>query len=297
MDDQRIRRLASPDAAFLFERMLDALNWGVQQVDAAAMRASPDLMRYVEGWGRPGDLGLVAEDDTGPLGAVWARLFTRAAPGYGFVDESTPELALAVVARARGRGVGTRLLSELLAGLAEAGPTAVSLSVDDGNDRAGRLYRQFGFVTVGRCQDSDTMVRRLRPTVRVAAVAFRRRDGAVATVRKRGTLAWMLPGGKPEPGETMAQAARREIGEELGLALGPDDLRALGTWVAPAANEVDHDVCATVFEAVYLGDGHPAAEIDAVRWTDPIDGLSDPTEAPLNRDWVYPLLLRRATRR
>lgn len=33
---------------------------------------------------------------------------------------------------------------------------------------------------------------------------------------------WALPGGRCDPGETIEQAALRELEEELGLALGPD---------------------------------------------------------------------------
>ena len=56
---------------------------------------------------------LIAIDDGFPVGAAWYRLFRRDAPGYGFVDEETPELAIAVVPSRRGRGIGEALLEAL----------------------------------------------------------------------------------------------------------------------------------------------------------------------------------------
>lgn len=41
-----------------------------------------------------------------------------------------------------------------------------------------------------------------------------------ASLRAHGGQ-WALPGGRCDPGETIAQAALRELEEELGLALGP----------------------------------------------------------------------------
>ncbi|MDP3677446.1 MAG: (deoxy)nucleoside triphosphate pyrophosphohydrolase [Novosphingobium sp.] len=39
---------------------------------------------------------------------------------------------------------------------------------------------------------------------------------------------WELPGGKVEPGESAKAALVREIAEELGIAVAPDDLRPAG---------------------------------------------------------------------
>ena len=60
------------------------------------------LWRYVSGWGRRGDTSVVALEDGFPIGAAWSRLFTRDEPGFGFVDEQTPEVAIAVVPSRRG---------------------------------------------------------------------------------------------------------------------------------------------------------------------------------------------------
>jgi ribosomal protein S18 acetylase RimI-like enzyme len=111
--------------------------------------ADPALGRYVYGWGRRGDAGVVAFGDRGePVGAAWYRLFPPGEPGFGFVDERTPELSLAVLEEARGRGIGTRLLLLLLDRARDDGFQALSLSVEPDNP-ARRLYERHGFVRVG----------------------------------------------------------------------------------------------------------------------------------------------------
>jgi ribosomal protein S18 acetylase RimI-like enzyme len=113
-----------------------------------AMRANPSFARYVEGWGRGHDAGVLAVDEaTGrPVGAAWMRLLTGERRGYGWVDDATPELAIAVLPAYRGRGIGTRLLSALIAAARRSYP-ALSLSVRATNP-AARLYRRLGFEPV-----------------------------------------------------------------------------------------------------------------------------------------------------
>ena len=83
-----------------------------------------------------------------PVAAAWYRLFTESHPGYGFVDEQTPELTIAVVPSRRGRGYGAELLTSLLAQAAEDGFPAISLSVEPDNP-ALALYERHGFEKVG----------------------------------------------------------------------------------------------------------------------------------------------------
>ena len=66
--------------------------------------------------------------------------------------------------------------------------------------------------------------------VNVCAVAIRNRDGLVLTVRKQGSDGFMMPGGKPEPGETPLQTACREVSEEIGLTPTPTGCTTSDCW-------------------------------------------------------------------
>jgi ribosomal protein S18 acetylase RimI-like enzyme len=137
------------DVDFLWEMLYHASYAADEGVpDAGALHEHAVLARYVEGWGRPSDLGVVAVDDgTGePIGAAWLRLLTGEMQGFGYVDDDTPELAIAVLPALRGRGVGARLLAELL-DAARGTFGAVSLSVRADNP-ARRLYERIGFRAV-----------------------------------------------------------------------------------------------------------------------------------------------------
>jgi len=119
--------------------------------------ADPRYARYLTGWPRPGDYGLVAEQD-GPVGAAWYRTYAEANPGYGFVAEDVPELSIAVVTSRRHEGIGRRLLLDLIDASVAQGCRALSLSVAENNPARG-LYASVGFVLVGTHGHSCTMVR------------------------------------------------------------------------------------------------------------------------------------------
>lgn len=106
-------------------------------------------------------------------------------------------------------------------------------------------------------------------TLTVAAVCIRDSAGRLLTVRKRGTARFMLPGGKLEPAETPAQAAVRELAEEVGIVLRLGDLEPLGQWRSPAANEPDTMIESTVYTTGVAAPRPAAArEIDELRWLD-----------------------------
>lgn len=156
-----LRLLTSEDEPFLWTALYHAIHVPPgETAPASEIVRQPEIARYVSGWMRAGDWGVIAETDGVPLGAAWLRLWTPDERGYGFVDGATPELTMAVLPGHRGAGLGTLLLSRLLAEAAEH-YRAVSLSVSSSNP-AQRLYRRAGFTPVGRPEGgSVTMVVRL----------------------------------------------------------------------------------------------------------------------------------------
>jgi len=110
------------------------------------------------------------------------------------------------------------------------------------------------------------------------------------TVRKAGTVSFMLPGGKLEPGESAAAAAVREVSEELGVRLRVEELTLLGEFEADAANEPGHLVRSTVF--TWAGEVTPdaAAEIAELRWATLAEITEGADFAPLTREYVVPAL-------
>ncbi len=156
----RLRRTQPDDEPFLWDMLALAVYTGPGQEawSVEAVQRNAELRRYVDGWGRADDFGIVAETGGVPVGTAWARLMPADAPGYGYVDAATPELTIAVLPGFRGKGVGSRLLGELLA-TAEASYPALSLSVTRTNP-ARRLYRRFGFIVVAETASAVTMIHR-----------------------------------------------------------------------------------------------------------------------------------------
>lgn len=129
---------------------------------------------------------------------------------------------------------------------------------------------------------------RVPETINVCTVVIKNNEGQVLTVRKRGTRALMLPGGKPEPGESTIETVVREVAEELGFDLEASALQALGAFTGPAANERGCTVHAKVFQHPFVQAISPRAEIEHVEWVAPTDRRAD--LAPLLRDEVFPVL-------
>jgi ribosomal protein S18 acetylase RimI-like enzyme len=153
-----IRRGGRQDVRFLRDMLHHAYYW--RERDPG--KGPGPVARYVKGWGKPGDTALIAIDDGFPVGAAWYRLFTRDHPGYGFVDEETPELAIAVVPNRRGRGLGEALLDALVERARGDGYRALSLSVPADDDALLVFYEKHGFARVHEDGgDSVTMRREL----------------------------------------------------------------------------------------------------------------------------------------
>jgi GNAT superfamily N-acetyltransferase len=147
----RVRPATADDAAFVEDMLVEAATWDRHRPRPSRdeVLAAPENAHYVEGWPRPSDAGVVAEDEDGePVGAAWYRFFDEDDPGYGFVDPSIPEVAIGVVAGHRSQGIGTLLLDRLHAMARDQGVRALSLSVETANP-AYLLYARLGYQPVG----------------------------------------------------------------------------------------------------------------------------------------------------
>jgi 8-oxo-dGTP diphosphatase len=125
-------------------------------------------------------------------------------------------------------------------------------------------------------------------TIKIVAALICDDAGRVLLVRKRGTTAFMQPGGKRDPGEDDTAALSREIAGELGCGVIRASIRPLGEFDAIAANEPGWRVQASLYGIDVIGEIAPSREIDETIWIDPVAPPDIPL-APLTREHVLPL--------
>ena len=153
------RELTREDDEHVRWALLTALAWNPERQlppDDVVLQ-HPEAARYHRDWGRPGDFGVAAERGGEVVGVAYCRLFTDEDHGHGYVDERTPELAVAVSEEIRGEGLGAQLLHELAALARRHGIEQLSLSVDTKNP-AARLYERLGYHEVFADADGRRMI-------------------------------------------------------------------------------------------------------------------------------------------
>ncbi|HEU4674629.1 MAG TPA: NUDIX domain-containing protein [Motilibacteraceae bacterium] len=107
----------------------------------------------------------------------------------------------------------------------------------------------------------------------VAATWLCRRGDAILAVRPHGAHVFFLPGGVPEPGETLAQAAAREVAEEVGMRVEADQLTEAVRVETEAHGRPGWTVELVCFTGP--GAGEPVAdgrEIVEIAWLPPQEG-------------------------
>ncbi len=151
-----IRSLRQDDEPFLWQMLYYASHMQEDnETSSDAAKNVPELNKYVQGWGRKTDVGVLAlhPHDERPIGAAWIRLLIGEKKTFSFIDDSTPELAIAVLPDYIGQGIGTQLMEHLLEAAKEV-YSAVVLSVRLSNP-ARHLYERMGFKVV------DTAINRV----------------------------------------------------------------------------------------------------------------------------------------
>ncbi|MBF6065629.1 GNAT family N-acetyltransferase [Nocardia terpenica] len=168
MEHPTLRPAVPADEPFLWAMLFEASHFGESGATSPAdLHSVPELAHYVENWGTTGDLGIIGSIDNKPQGAAWLRLLTGNNAGYGYINDTTPELAIATAPEARGTGLGTAMLTRLIHNAHPIHP-AISLSVRDTNP-ARRLYERLGFADVS----GSAMINRVGTTSRTMLLRWR----------------------------------------------------------------------------------------------------------------------------
>lgn len=144
-----IRLLRQDDEPFLWQMLYYAAHMQEDgEISSDAAKNNPGLQKYVQGWGRETDRGVLAwhPHDQCPVGAAWIRLLIEEKKMSRLIPDGTPELAIAVLPDFIGQGIGTQLMKYLLKEARKVYP-AVMLSVRKSNP-ARHLYERMGFEVV-----------------------------------------------------------------------------------------------------------------------------------------------------
>ncbi|MFM7600324.1 MAG: GNAT family N-acetyltransferase [Pseudanabaena sp.] len=140
--DYTVRALTTADEPILWTMIM----YAAHEPSLESVQRQPILTRYVDGWGKLGDMGFVALEGEKAIASVWLRLGSEDDRGLGYIAPNIPELAMAVLPEYRGNGVGTTLLKQVLRS-AEGLFPAICLSVRSDNPVVN-LYQRLGFAKV-----------------------------------------------------------------------------------------------------------------------------------------------------
>lgn len=159
----RIREIKANESDFLAQMLYEAIfvPEGHEALPKDIIK-DKSLSKYIEDWGRDiYDIAYVLEVEDQLVGAIWGRLLTGKNKGFGFVDDHTPELSMAVKPEHRNRGLGTELIRSIAAAYREIGVEYLSLSVDKAN-QASNLYKRLGCEVIEETETSWTMKKSIK---------------------------------------------------------------------------------------------------------------------------------------
>ena len=156
--DYKIRPISAGEVRLLQDFLYEAIfvSEGLPAPPKSIIN-QPELQVYITGFGtKKDDIGLAAEIDNKPIGAVWVRIMND----YGHIDNDTPSFAISLHKDYRGLGIGTVLMKEMLRILKDRGYKQASLAVQKAN-YAVRMYQKTGFEIVGENEEEYIMLCRL----------------------------------------------------------------------------------------------------------------------------------------
>ncbi len=153
-----IREMKADEVDILKEMLYEAIYQPDQRnLVPREIIKEPELRIYFEVWGQEGDFCFLAEVDGKTVGAVWTRILAGAVKGFGYIDDQTPEFAIALYKEFRNQSIGTALMKRMLHHLKKKGFTKASLAVQKEN-YAARMYQKIGFEILKETEEEYLMV-------------------------------------------------------------------------------------------------------------------------------------------
>ena len=159
----RLRESKPSDIQFMREMLYEAVFW----------RPNPDKPAFEEGlaypgvnhalvdWGaKEGDTAVITLVDSMPAGAAWYRFYTDDNCIRGYINETTPVIAIAVQNDYQRQGIGGQMLEWLISQASKHNIQKLSLMVSKDN-HALKLYRKCGFLEHADTGDSLLMLRKI----------------------------------------------------------------------------------------------------------------------------------------
>lgn len=105
-----IRKFEASETDFLQEMFYESIFVATGDKDLPkSIIHHPDLKKYTYDWGKDDDIGFVAEKEGVRVGIIWSRQFKAENQAYGYIDNNTPEIGIAVKTENRNHGIGNKL--------------------------------------------------------------------------------------------------------------------------------------------------------------------------------------------
>jgi GNAT superfamily N-acetyltransferase len=91
------------------------MNWNGSRFTLDDVDGADEIAHYFVNFPSDRDFGLMDHEGDTVRAVAWLVFLPSDKPGYGFVHADTPELSITTFEGFRGRGIGSELLSELIA--------------------------------------------------------------------------------------------------------------------------------------------------------------------------------------
>ena len=125
--------------------------------------------------------------------------------------------------------------------------------------------------------------------IRKSAIAAIK-DNKLLVVRPHNSSSLLMPGGKPEEGESAVAALKREIMEELSCSIDEPSIVFLGVFEDAAAGGNNSRVRMELYSGKLEGTPKPSSEIEQLIWISAA-GINHPQLSPIIKNKILPFLV------